>query len=571
MLPSCSHSRLTKKRGIFYFRRLLPALPRREVAVSLRTRRFREAEHRAVVVGAAFDAAWEKVKAMDGQGAQVAAIVREYLREALARDMGAKAMEDGAVPLVLWPLRMLREALDDTRDALADRDAKNHSHTVDALMRQHSLPEDARRRLGVGVLEAEVRRLEEAVKWASGKASLVLPADLADPTPDQPAAGPPPPPPPPAPPKPLASAVVEQAMRLREERGGVLRHTVRQERTTLRLFLEIAGDKTPAEYTRQHVTHFLDTLRRLPASYGKSPKDKALPVAETIARADADGARRLQDRTCKRHLSALMQFLRFCVDHGHMTNSHRDDIAGDHSFKSTKARDQRDQWHPEELKKLFTSPTWTGHSPTRRAERGIEITRDASFWLPLLALYHGARLEELADLRRKDIEQKEGVWALRISDDHRRLKNNNAARTIPMHPEVLRIGFVAYIRTVAPQPDDPLFPDLKPQGADKKRGPRFTRNFGHYRKTIGVYRAGVGAHAFRHTANTRLRDVIEGHQQERHVAHLFGHSHGGGEGRERYDKGPGLRAMAETLALLRFPEIDLSHLYQAPKEERAEE
>lgn len=86
-LPSCSHSRLTKRRGIFYFRRLLPALPRREVAVSLRTRRFREAEHRAVVAGAAFDAAWEKVKAMDGQGAQVATIVREYLREALARDM----------------------------------------------------------------------------------------------------------------------------------------------------------------------------------------------------------------------------------------------------------------------------------------------------------------------------------------------------------------------------------------------------------------------------------------------------------------------------------------------------
>ncbi len=68
-------------------------------------------------------------------------------------------------------------------------------------------------------------------------------------------------------------------------------------------------------------------------------------------------------------------------------------------------------------------------------------------------------------------------------------------------------------------------------------------------------------HAFRHTANTRLRDRITDFQQERQVAYMLGHSQGGGEGRERYDKGPGLRAAAETLKLLQYPELDLSHLY----------
>lgn len=68
-------------------------------------------------------------------------------------------------------------------------------------------------------------------------------------------------------------------------------------------------------------------------------------------------------------------------------------------------------------------------------------------------------------------------------------------------------------------------------------------------------------HAFRHTANTRLRDQINSHQQERHVAYLLGHSQGGGEGRERYDKGPGLKEVADTLGLLEYPELDLSHLY----------
>jgi integrase len=121
---------------------------------------------------------------------------------------------------------------------------------------------------------------------------------------------------------------------------------------------------------------------------------------------------------------------------------------------------------------------------------------------------------------------------------------------IPPHSEIIRLGFLDYAARIAPLPNDPLFPDLKPQGKDRKRGPRMTRWFVNYRRDVGVYREAVGMHAFRHTANTRLRDLITDYQQKRHVSYLFGHSQGGGEGRERYDKGPGLKAAAATLALL---------------------
>ncbi len=145
----------------------------------------------------------------------------------------------------------------------------------------------------------------------------------------------------------------------------------------------------------------------------------------------------------------------------------------------------------------------------------------------------------------------------------RRLKTDNSVRVVPLHPEILRMGFLTYVQQ---QPSDgPLFPDLAPQGADAKRGPRITRWFGRYRQTIEIYPEGVGMHAFRHTANTRLRNVIKHWQQERHVAYMLAHSQGGGQGSERYDKGPGLRAAAETLALLQYPELDLSHLYVEPQ------
>jgi integrase len=214
---------------------------------------------------------------------------------------------------------------------------------------------------------------------------------------------------------------------------------------------------------------------------------------------------------------------------------------------------------------------WKGcASEARRSEPGPHIIRDARFWLPILALYQGARLEELADLYGRDVRRVDETWIVRIEETegnaegrHRRLKTKNATRVVPLHPEIIRLGFLGYVRDKAPGSDDPLFPDLRPQGKDGKRGPRITRWFVEYRKAIGIYREGVGMHAFRHTANTRLRDAISDWQQERHVACLLGHSQGGGEGRERYDKGPGLKAVARTLALLHHPEVDLSHLYAA--------
>ena len=75
-----------------------------------------------------------------------------------------------------------------------------------------------------------------------------------------------------------------------------------------------------------------------------------------------------------------------------------------------------------------------------------------------------------------------------------------ARRVIALHPETLKMGFLDYMRSRAPGPNDPLFPDLEPQSEDGKRGPRFTRWFVEYRQSIEVYREGVAMHAFRHTA-----------------------------------------------------------------------
>lgn len=128
-------------------------------------------------------------------------------------------------------------------------------------------------------------------------------------------------------------------------------------------------------------------------------------------------------------------------------------------------------WSGEELRALFASPIWTGCHRFFRSEVGSEIIRDARFWLPLLGLFHGNRLEEFAQLRREDLGQEAGVWFLHITDeDDRQLKNDQSRRKVPLHPEMIRIGFLDYVANVTQTAKDQLFPELKPGGPDNKLG-----------------------------------------------------------------------------------------------------
>lgn len=563
--PHGSH--IARKRGIYHYRRRLPAPHHGEVTISLSTARYREAEHLATVLDGAFGEAWKQALAAmseqtDGRD-RVAAALNEYLREELKRHLKAEVGPDGVVPLGLWPAKALEIGIAEFKGALAERNYKQLAFAVDRIMALHGLPPSVRDRVGIGVLEAELKVHEEALRRARGEVPLVLFPDIEAPTqshPQEPAKTAAPVQP--APMVPRFSDLLEAFAEWRKQ-SGVRGHTLAQDRPTLRFFQEIAGDKAVSEYQRRDVGDFLTTMQRFPASYGRSPADKDRSAAEIIARGEAAKADRVKPKTARRHLTVLSRFFKFCFDRGYISKTQRDDLTSEQEFaRPTEAtRQQRDMWSPDDLKALFATPVWTGCHPHYRTKPGPEVIRDSKFWLPLLALFQGCRLEEFADLYRRDVGDDGGVAFVRISAEERGLKNQNAERVVPLHPEIIRMGFLDYIRDKAPSPADPLFPDIEPQGPDRKRGPRITRWFVNYRRAVKLYRDGVGLHAFRHTANTRLRDVIADYQQERHVAYLFGHSQGGGEGRERYDKGPGLKAVAATLALLRYPELDLSHLY----------
>lgn len=84
----------------------------------------------------------------------------------------------------------------------------------------------------------------------------------------------------------------------------------------------------------------------------------------------------------------------------------------------------------------------------------------AQWWVPALALYTGARAQELGQFRTEDVEEVAGIWVLHIAARFlgQRIKNRQSKRFVPIHPALLETGFLDYVAQVRNElGDGPLF------------------------------------------------------------------------------------------------------------------
>lgn len=146
---------------------------------------------------------------------------------------------------------------------------------------------------------------------------------------------------------------------------------------------------------------------------------------------------------------------------------------------------------------------------------------NSHFWVPILALFTGARLNELCQLDRSDIVKIDGIWCIYINNKNgKRLKNLSSARVIPLHSVLVRdLSFIEFTQS---HQDPKLFPEISESavGYGQSLSKWFNRT---YRKNVGV---GQGSerkdfHSFRHTFANYFKQSID--VQEFRVSELLGH------------------------------------------------
>ncbi|MGA8692533.1 MAG: hypothetical protein WB689_01575 [Xanthobacteraceae bacterium] len=107
------------------------------------------------------------------------------------------------------------------------------------------------------------------------------------------------------------------------------------------------------------------------------------------------------------------------------------------------------------------------------------------------------------------MRQEDGIWFLDINDEGtKRVKNEQSKRRVPLHAELLQLGFLDYVEKTAPKVEDRLFPQLRPGGPDNKLGFYFTKWWSQYRKDVGVYEKGLDYHSFRASVAPSWRQPV---------------------------------------------------------------
>lgn len=167
-------------------------------------------------------------------------------------------------------------------------------------------------------------------------------------------------------------------------------------------------------------------------------------------------------------------------------------------------------------------------SAASRLKPGRErpCTFAAKRWVPWLCAYTGARVGELAQLRKQDVSRSGEHWVIRVTPEAGTVKTNEA-RTIVLHPHLIDLGFHAFVQAAPPghlflklgKNGDVLAPlkgltnRLAAFGRSIVKDPNVAPNHGwrHRFKTVGM-EAGIAP---------RILDAIQG-QAPRTVGEKYG-------------------------------------------------
>lgn len=184
-------------------------------------------------------------------------------------------------------------------------------------------------------------------------------------------------------------------------------------------------------------------FRDLPRGFRTHDALKGLPLFKAAETARRLGLGRMSPKTVNNHMTTVRGLFQDACDQGALDTN---PFAGKHISVAKAAGSERG-FTSEELELLLTSPVFVGCERAGRPfQPGTCLLDDWRFWLPLTAMLTGARIAELCQLQREDVREESGVLALSVtSADGRRIKTRQSERTIPVHDELVRLGFLCYV------------------------------------------------------------------------------------------------------------------------------
>ncbi|MDB5854821.1 MAG: phage integrase [Herminiimonas sp.] len=214
-----------------------------------------------------------------------------------------------------------------------------------------------------------------------------------------------------------------------------------------------------------------------------------------------------------------------------------------------------------ELNTLYSTPFFI----ERHVPKGQ--VKEAGYWATLMAPFVGARIEEIAQMRLVDIEIINGIWTLRICDldkETQALKTPNSFRRIPIHDELIKLGFLQYVCDLKRRGEKRLFPSLKCENRYRRWSNELGKWFGRFLKKMGMASGQLDYHAFRYNFKQRLTQCgVDDEVRDALVGHWLTKDKSGKAYMRSANRQYNFVALCNAMRTLRYAELDLSRLYVA--------
>jgi integrase len=298
-----------------------------------------------------------------------------------------------------------------------------------------------------------------------------------------------------------------EAQRLSEGRKRA--DSLTQDRKIIELLSEFVGvQRGLASIEKSELREWRNAVAVLPPAFRKRKAYKGLTMREAASAAAQLNGPCLSLNTINKYLSAVSALFIWAIREGYVENNPCEGLF----YDNEKGKNARPPFSVEQLNLIISSPLFTGFlRDGKEYIKGDRVADDWRYWIPLICLFTGARIGEVAQLNIGDIVNDGSLWYFRIRSEQSlgQATKNNQSRVAPMHSMLRKIGFVDFVdRCRKGSPTDlnvPLFAELKRNSRGQLALPsRFWRT---YLERIGVKSGGdgFGSHSFRHGLADQLR------------------------------------------------------------------
>ena len=352
---------------------------------------------------------------------------------------------------------------------------------------------------------------------------------------------------------------------IREKGAGLAPSSLLSVQLAVRRFMEQAGDLPIKAYKkREHIIRYKDALlalpKNLPAPLAKLPMPTILERIRKGAFPHLQQAPKLSARTINEKYLAFVQVVfSYAVSNGLVEVN---PCAGVRAASNTTELEDVSvlPFSKEDLSIIFQRSCL--YHPHGCGAVGRLYASKAKLldyrWLVLLALYTGARIEELAQLDRQDVRQEASVWFIHIRAEMatgRRVKNRASIRKVPLHSRLLELGFLDFARQG--EGTGKLFSLLSDKQDGGKRSNAFSQWWRRFLTSLDLENGDrKHFHSFRHTFKREgrnsgqiapeLLDALQGHAQQGVSANY---------GRDEEGKQYALPVLQEALEKIDFSDV----------------